>query len=129
MNLQQKQLIASLLIGCLIGAAAGSHFQKMAMHRFWEHGPNTQRLFTRFNNELNLDSQQQETTKKIIQRHHDEMLALQKETLAKFQAIRMAMRADMAKILNPDQQEKFHQMAARWDARHPFPGSQPETAH
>jgi|SRR5208282_189825 len=121
MSHQQKQLVAALLIGCLLGAAAGSRFQKMALNRFWQHGPNTQRLLDKFNRELNLDAQQQETVKKIIDKHHSGMMALQKETAAKFDALRMSMRSEMEKVLNPEQQKKFHEMTARWDASHPQP--------
>jgi hypothetical protein len=128
MNLQQKQLIAALLIGCLIGAAAGSQFQKMALQRFWEHGPTTQHLLHKFSRDLSLDAQQQEAVKQIIEKHHDEMISMQKEMAEKFQKIRLSMRADMAKVLNPSQQDKFREMAARWDASHPLPG-QPQAVH
>lgn len=118
MNLQRKELIAALLIGCLLGAAAGSRLQSSALHRFWQHGPDTQRIFNKVNHDLSLNAKQQEAVKIIIERHHREMMDMQQATSVKFHAIRMALRADMVKVLNPEQQEKFRAMTARWDARH-----------
>jgi Spy/CpxP family protein refolding chaperone len=118
MNLERKELIAVFLIGCLLGAAAGSRLQSSALHRFWQHGPDTQRIFNKVNHELRLDAKQQEAVKIILEKHHKEMMSMQQETAVKFQAIRMALRADMVKVLNPEQQEKFRAMTARWDAHH-----------
>jgi len=90
----------------------------MALHRFWQHGPDTQRLLNKFDRELDLDAQQRESVGKIVDKHHQAMMSLQKEVAAKFADLRMSMRSEIQEILNPEQLKKFQAVTARWDARH-----------
>ena len=125
MNPRWKQAAVPFLAGCLAGALAGSHFQKRAFHRFWEHGPESQRVLQKFSRELGLDPKQQEAVKAVLERHREKTMALHKESGAKFEAIRLSLRTDIEPLLNPEQRAKFEAMIVRWDARRKPPDGPP----
>lgn len=113
-----KHIVAALLIGCLVGAAAGSRYQRWAFHKFWQQGPDPQRVLKKFTKELNLDAKQREAVKAILEKHHEEVVGLHRDMSAKFDEIRTSMRSEIKPLLTPEQQKKFEAMVARWDARH-----------
>lgn len=112
-------VVAGFLIGTLLGGLVVSRCQISALRQFWSRGFDAQRILNKFNRELDLDAKQQAAVKDIIEKHHEKVLALHKETAAKFADIRMAMRADIAHQLNADQQRKFEAVVTKWEARHP----------
>ena len=113
-----KHIIAALLIGVLVGAAAGSLFQRWAFHRFWERGPDPQRILKRFTRALDLDAQQQEKVRAILEKQREKVMALHRDMSARFDVIRTSMRSEIEPLLTPAQKMKFEAMIARWDARH-----------
>lgn len=117
MKAHWKAFAAAFLLGAVVGVLAGAKFERIAEHRFWQHGPNADRIVKRLTKELTLDESQQTDLRKIIGRFDTDTMKLQKDTQERFDKIRMASRAEIAKILKPEQSDKFKAMTARWDAR------------
>jgi len=117
MKLACKQIIPALLIGALAGAAAGAWCQRFAFHNFWKHGPNPERLLAKFDRDLNLEAGQKQDLKALLEAQHAKVMALHKETAAKFDALLVDLRGQTRKLLNAEQQKKYDAMSARWDAR------------
>lgn len=113
-----RQVVPALLIGCLIGAAAGSWCQRLTFRNFWKHGPDSQRLLSKFSRELSLDAGQKDAVKALLDAQHPKVMALHREMSAKMVSLRRETRESMRTLLNPDQQKKLDAMSARWEARH-----------
>ena len=117
MKLAWKQIIPALLIGALAGAAAGAWCQRFAFHNFWKHGPDPERLLAKFDRDLKLDPKQKQDLKALLEAQHAKVMALHEETAAKFDALLVDLRGRTRKLLHAEQQRKFDEMSARWDAR------------
>lgn len=117
MNLRWRQITAAFLSGCLAGGLIGARLQRSAFHKFWQQGPQTGRLLKKFTRDLGLDANQQESVKTLLEKHREKVLALHKETSAKFDQVRLEMRGEIRKLLSPEQQKKLDAIAARWDER------------
>jgi len=118
MRLDWRQTIPALLLGCMLGLWAGHWVTRAAHERMLRRGPDTQRLLKKFNAELKLDAKQQEAVKAVLESHSERMKALHEESLKHLEETRVSLRQDMARILDPEQQKKFQDMQARWNARH-----------
>ncbi len=112
-----KPIAAAFLVGAVIGVLAGACFQRIAWHRSWQHGADTQHILDRFTKELSLDAAQQESVKKVVEKYRADTKSLEAATSERFDRLRAASRAELAKLLRPDQQAKFKAMTERWDAR------------
>lgn len=119
------QVIAAFLIGGLLGGLLGARAQRSALHRLWQNGPDTERMMKKFSGELSLDEGQQDAVKAVLDKYRDKMKVLHADTKARFDGLRLAMRAEIKPLLRPDQQAKFEVMLARWDARHGRPAAAP----
>jgi Spy/CpxP family protein refolding chaperone len=117
MTQQAKQILAALLIGCLIGIVAGARFEKSAYHRFWKTGPDSERLVKKLGKDLGLDDKQREAIKAIVDKRQVQVVALHQEVDGKFGALRDGMNAEIRAALTPDQQKKFDDLVAKWNAK------------
>jgi len=106
------------VLGLLSGAALGSWGQRAFQRR---HGrpdaPDAQRALDHMDHELHFDDQQKDAVKKILLSKQGEIAALEKEHRDKAEALRLAVRKDIAAVLKPDQQAKFQTMCDRADER------------
>lgn len=125
MTYNWKHIAAGFLIGCIAGGAVGARFQKAAYHKFWKRGPDPERMLKKFDRELKLDAGQKAAVKAIIAGHREKMMALHDKTSTAFHDIRQSMRAEIAKVLNPEQQKIFDEMKSRWEKRRNRFGGEP----
>jgi Spy/CpxP family protein refolding chaperone len=72
----------------------------------------------KFNSELKLDASQQDAVKAVLGSYRTQMKALHEDHAKRFGEIRAAMRADIAKLLTPEQLKRFQGIQSRWDAHH-----------
>ena len=70
-----------------------------------------------------MDSRQQEAVRAVLESYRVETKALHEEVATKLAGIRGRINDDIAKQLTPEQQTKFQEMRARWDARRKTWGS------
>jgi hypothetical protein len=84
----------------------------------WTGTSDTQKLLAKFNAELKLDAGQQDAVRAVLDSYRIRMKTLHDDGFKRFDDIRASMRGDVAKLLNPEQQKRFQDMQARWDARH-----------
>lgn len=96
----------------------------MAVMAFLSHGagwrrrhPNPEKLVKRFTREFSLTAEQQSKFRAILGENGKKLDAVHDETRAKLSEIRQAMRAEMRAALDLEQQKKFDEKSARWDAR------------
>ena len=111
-----KQILPAFVLGLVFGAALGSWAHRTAVRRFAGDGHASKRMLEKFSKELKLDAGQKEAVRVILESRRDEMKAFRQETHKKFDALRLAMHADIKKILTPEQQTRFAGMAARWES-------------
>ena len=117
MKLEWKQIMAAFLIGSLAGGAIGSRFQRAAFHKFWRQGPRTERMLRKFTHDLDLDAQQQDGVKTLLEKQREKIMALHREKSEQFHKVRAELRSELRRLLTPEQQMKFDKIAARWDGR------------
>ena len=116
MNLQWRQTLPALLLGCLLGLWAGVLLPKAA--RQWRPGaPDTGRMLNKFTTELRLDAGQKDAVKAVIDSYREQVKSIHAREEAPLAGLRAAMQDDIMKLLNPEQQRKFLEMQARWTAR------------
>ena len=118
MRLDWKQIVPALLLGCLIGIWGGAWLHRMGLRHMRANASDTQCLLDKFNSELKLDAGQQGAVKGVLESYRTQMKALHEEHSKRFGEIRASMRADIAKLLNPEQLKRFQGIQSRWDARH-----------
>jgi len=115
MKTSLKDQLLMAVLGFALGAAVTLGYGRMP-HR---HGrPSTDVLLQKFNRQLGLSPEQQKSIRATLDESGARLAALHDETEAKLKEIRMADRAEIRKVLDQDQQKRFDEMAARWDARH-----------
>jgi len=121
------QITISLLIGIALGTTFGHWQAKSYLHTRWEKGGMKQHMLERFNRELHLTAEQQKEIAAIFDAKYPQMVVLQAEMKPKFEALRNSTQAEIRKILNSKQQEKFDEIHAkmenRWKAHRKFFGS------
>ncbi len=118
-----KQILCILLI-FLLGAAGGGLVMHMVykshMESFLRGDRNAREdiLLDRLSRRLDLDDQQREQVRKIIEQTHAEMGNIRKLYRPQMEAVLEKSRAEMRQILRPDQREKFEQFLEKRKAKH-----------
>ncbi len=113
-----KRLVPVFLLGLLIGGFVGARCQRASLRRSWQKGFDTERLLKRLDRELGLDAGQEAAVKAIVERRREKLAAVRRETMARFDAARKELHAEIEPLLDPGQKEKLAAMAQRWEARH-----------
>lgn len=108
MRFDWKQVLPALLLGCLLGFWTGA----ILGHRRAPRGP--ERMLDKFSRELRLEAGQRDSVKTVLETFRPRFDA-QNERLLE---LRMDMNKEIAKLLDPEQQKRFQEMQARWEARH-----------
>ena len=116
MKIDWKKSGPIFLLGLLLGAAGGSMAQR-AMMRHWKNGHEPARMVEKMGRELQLDAGQKEAVKAALESTREKISVMHQETEARFEALRAATRADIRKLLTPEQQAKFDVITARHEAR------------
>jgi hypothetical protein len=110
-----KNPIILILLGLALGVGGTMGLSRLR-HRHRKLDP--ERLTQRFTRDLNLNAEQEKAVHLAMAASAAKLQSLREETAGKFKEIRVATRADVRKLLDPEQQKKFDDIAARWDARH-----------
>jgi Spy/CpxP family protein refolding chaperone len=119
MRIHWLRTLLTLALGFMLGAMFAAR---------WGHGrppwlkePNLEqryeRLLERFNSKLGLTPEQKELVRAVLEVKRLKIEALRAATKPKFDEIRDSARAEIRKILTPEQQAKFDEMQKRWEAR------------
>ena len=111
-------VLLAFCAGLLLGAWIGVYHERTVFHQFWSHGPDTQKILARLSEKLNLTPQQEQEVQLVLEAKREKILSLHRQMRSQFEELRLSMRADMAKILTPDQEAKFTRMTQEWDKRH-----------
>ncbi len=119
MRISWNHVLLSFCAGLLLGAWVGIRHEKAVFRQFWSRGPETQKILARLSRKLDLNPQQEDQVRTLLESKREKVLILHQKMRAQFEALRLSMRSDIAQILNPEQKEKFVQMTQKWDKRHP----------
>lgn len=108
------QSVTALLLGLVLGAAAGSLGQRAAFRRAAQNDPNHQRkMLEKLTAELGLDDRQKAAVSAVMDSKKAEIDQLKAETFTRLEAIRKSADAEMAKALTPEQAAKLEAMHRR----------------
>lgn len=117
MKLDWKQIIASLVIGLMLGGVLTLRYCPLARHGGWNHSERASKMMlNEFSSKLSLDAGQKEKIAVILEATRAKMDALKKEMRPKFEEIRSATKAEIRNLLTPEQQLKFDQLEAKREA-------------
>ncbi len=120
-------VIITFLIGLALGAVFNQwasrecfapRWEKRAFHHR-EKGDMKDRMLKHMSRELHLSAEQEQQVSAIFEAKQPEMAALHSEMRSKFEALRNAARAEIRKVLTPEQQKKADQMEAEMEKHHP----------
>ena len=111
--------LAVFVLGCVTGAALDSAYRLRASgHRRQSHRQQGRDdFFKSLQKNLDLDAQQTEQIRAVIDETRDGYRQLQTEVAPRYDALRLSGRARIRALLTPEQQQKFDQMTAERDAR------------
>lgn len=104
-----------VLLAFAIGAGVGF----FASTRSFEGRPHggTERLVQKFARELRLDDAQTAHVRSVLESKRAQVRALREETRPRYEALRAASKAEIAKVLTPDQLARFEELEAEWRVR------------
>ncbi len=118
-----KSVLCILLI-FILGAASGC----LVMHIVYKSHMETflrgdrkareEILINRLSRRLDLDDRQREQARVIVEKTHQEMDMIRKQYRPQMEAVLDNSRAEMRRILRPDQLQKFEKFIAEHKARH-----------
>ena len=120
MNSHRNQIVAALLVGILIGMAAGVElhaYRTRKLDTFAEQGPNSDRVIKGLTQKLGIDDKQAAAIRAASDKRKAEVLALQADVYERFEAIRLALRGDIRSQLTDEQRKKFDDLTASWDVK------------
>jgi len=106
-------------VASTIGFMAGMGAMALLYHGVrWHHRrPDQDAVLRRFTREFSLRPEQQAAVKTVLDDNARRLDELHRETEGKLGEIRKSMRAQMRAALDSEQQKKFDEKAARWDAK------------
>lgn len=126
MSSSRPPVVSALLLGLVLGAAAGSWTQRAMFRRMMSDGPqHRRRMLERMSRELSLDEKQKAQVSALMDSRKAEIDALRKDTFARLEAIRNSVDAEIKKVLTPEQSARFdamhraHRMRVNWEAPAP----------
>jgi Spy/CpxP family protein refolding chaperone len=106
-----REILIAFLIGGLVGWFAAARFgQPSWKHRGFDQG----RLVQKFSRELKLTPEQTESVRKIFESKRGQFQAVREETKSKFEQMRQETRAEILKVLAPEQVPAYEKMEAAW---------------
>ncbi|MFA6030477.1 MAG: hypothetical protein WC969_11535 [Elusimicrobiota bacterium] len=116
MKLFCRHSIPLFILGLLLGAALGSWGHRAAVHRFMR-PPEPGRMIDHLSRELKLDAEQQEAVRAVFEARRGQAEKMRRDNEARFEVIRVEVRAELAKVLRPEQLARFDELAARRERR------------
>lgn len=116
MTVQWKNACVGLAAGLLLGGAVGLGLG-WQRRPHWNSAEHYQRVLARFNSRLKLTPGQKDEVAKLLEAKRVRVEELRAQSRPKFEALRATTRAEIRKLLTPDQQAHFDAMEAEWEAR------------
>lgn len=118
-----KSVLCILLIFVLgaVSGGLGMHIvYKSHMETFLKGDRKTREamLLNRLSRRLDLDDKQREQARAIVEKTHEEMNNIRKQYRPQMEAVLENSRAEMRRILRPDQAQKFEKFIAEHKAKH-----------
>ncbi len=114
---------AALLLGAVFlgGVLAGGGAAVVAHHAGWIGSApggrrSTDATVRRLTGDLNLNPQQQDSVRAILERHRPAMDSLRQDVDARFSALRATIRGEIKGVLTPEQQGRYAELIERMDA-------------
>ena len=109
--MKSSKVVPALLLGLVLGAAAGSWGQRALFHRAMKDGSAHRRMMLdKLSRELGLDEKQKAEVSAIMESRKADVDKLKAETFVRLEAIRKSADADMAKALTTEQAAKLEAM-------------------
>ncbi len=125
-------LLSSLVFafGAIVGAAIAGHFI-LSHHADAARKPMVQadRMTRQMQRDLHLSDEQREAVHEILQRHHEQLAAIRRETEPQVRATLDSMRSEIEKKLTPEQAEKWRDQFERMRERMRRPNERGEPNH
>jgi Spy/CpxP family protein refolding chaperone len=127
MNMDWMKKWHSVIISVLIGFALGTVFGQWRVQQCFPHFGERRgfphrgekemkdRMLEHLSKELQLSEEQKQQVAVIFESKRPQMTALHEEMRPRFEALRNATRAEIKKILTPEQQEKADEMEAEME--------------
>ena len=111
MRISWTQVSLALLAGILVGWFAGQRALKEETY-----GWKGEKMVERFSRELRLTPDQKEKVAQILESKRQQIAALRDQIRPRFEEVRNTSKAEIQKLLSPDQQQRFEKLQARWEA-------------
>lgn len=117
MNFDLKKQLPVFALGLVLGIAAGCVGQRAAMRHFFKRGHEPARILKTMSGELKLDETQKKAILPILEDTRAKMKSLRGEASGKGLALYASSRAEIRKLLRPEQQTKFDELLAEREER------------
>ncbi len=108
-------ITAVFVAGAAVGVAAIGTLQHRHRDRERESNPRLSYI-DRLDRELQLTPEQRDSVVAILQRHDATIKEIWRESRRRFEAVRTQLRADIMKVLNETQRERYQAFIARSDS-------------
>ncbi len=117
--LVDRFLLASTLTGLtgLTGSTVHSRARGVDRSRGGEHSERGRRMVERLRSGLDLTDDQAARLEEVMNRNHETAHQYWKDSRQEYETIRQQFRADIRELLNEEQQGKFDQMVAEYEAK------------
>lgn len=116
MKLEWRQVAAAFLIGLIAGTAIGRWGLRFRSHKHWGSEKHYSRMLKRFSSKLDLTPEQRKQVATILDAKREKIKALHSEIRPEFEEIRTSTKAEIRRLLTPEQQEKFDQLQSKWES-------------
>ncbi len=118
MNKSWKVVLAFagvFLAGAIFGGALAPHLKRF--ERPEPRPPLVERMMQRFDEQLQLTSEQKQKVRPIVERMSEETLRMRRESSVEFRAMMDRMTAELARELTPEQRVRLDEMRAYYRER------------
>jgi len=112
-------IVVVFVLGCVTGASLDSIYRSRASGMREARGPHaTDQLLDNMRRDLNLNDQQSQQIRGILEETRNQYRALRTEVKPRYETIRQQARTRIRSVLNPEQQQRFDSIVAERDAKH-----------
>ena len=118
MKLDWRQIIAALVVGLIVGSLGTLRCERSEFRGAWKNPRAFQKhMMEHFTDKLKLTPGQKEKVSAILNDARSKIDVLRQEVRPRFEEVRNSSRAEILKLLMPEQRKKFDEMTAQRDAR------------
>jgi hypothetical protein len=117
-----RLILPAVLGGALIGVVIGSRFERAAIRRMHQEGPNTEHVLKMLRRELRLRDDQTDAVRKILESKRPAFQAIRRDEQSAMAALRAEIDADISPLLDDAQKLKRDEWRSRWQKQAKLPG-------